>query len=187
MRDSTPIELGPALEMRETNSGANGVTHPPVNGLPKRSASPRFDSHPHAKSTAPSSPTTSTAPITKPSAYPQPVPPSAGPGGTSPAKPRKKMLSTHLVQHPSHPVSKAIRAEFPHPNPLFRLLRRFRVKHSVIDGLTKEEMAKWEAEGKELRRKAGWKFEGEEGEGVIVSELFWKVSWCGVVECDERT
>lgn len=47
----------------------------------------------------------------------------------------------------------------------------------MIDGLTKEEMQKWEKEGKALRLKAGWKLEEEEGEGTVVSDLFWKVSW----------
>lgn len=178
MRDSTAIELGPALEMSETKPASNGVSISPVHGLPRRAASPRLEAPTHADSTAPSSPTNSTAPIAPARTYPQPAgPPLAGPSGTSTtSRPRRKLLSTHLIENPTHPVSKAIRAEFPHPNPLFRLLRRFRIKHSVIDGLTKEEMDKWEAEGKELRRKAGWKFEAEDGEGVVVSELFWKVS-----------
>lgn len=66
-------------------------------------------------------------------------------------------------------------ATFPKPNPLSRLCHRFQVKHSVIDGLTDEEMAYWEAEGPELRRKAGWKLPGENGPGVEVSPLFWKM------------
>lgn len=37
-------------------------------------------------------------------------------------------------------------------------------------------MRKCEERGEELRRKAGWKFEGEKGEGAVVSQLFWKVS-----------
>jgi hypothetical protein len=72
-------------------------------------------------------------------------------------------------------VGQAIRAQFPKPNPLLRLARRFKVKHSVISGLSPAEEEKWQAEGLKLRRKAGWKLEGEEGEGVVVSELFWKV------------
>ena len=89
----------------------------------------------------------------------------------------KKLLSTYLVEHPTHTVGKAIKTEFPHHNPLLRLLRRFRVKHSVNSGLTEQEMAYWEEKGPELRRKAGWKFAGEEGEGTVISDLFWKVSW----------
>lgn len=90
--------------------------------------------------------------------------------------PPPKLLSTYLVKHPNHTVGKAIRTNFPQPNPLLRLIRRFRVKHSIIDGLTEKEMRKYEERGEELRRKAGWKFEGEEGEGTVVSQLFWKVS-----------
>jgi hypothetical protein len=104
-------------------------------------------------------------------AYPQPA---AGPSKPK-AMPKRRLLSTHLLDHPTHSVSKAINKEFPQPNPLFRLFNRFRVKHSVIDGLTKEEMDKWEKEGKSLREKAGWRLPGEDGNGVVVSELFWKV------------
>lgn len=112
----------------------------------------------------------SAAPVTP---YPQPT---AGPSQVkTKAEPKRKLLSTHLLANPSHSVSKAIKKEFPYPNPLFRLLKRFRVKHSVIDGLTKEEMERWEKEGKSLREKAGWKMPGEEGDGIVVSELFWKV------------
>ncbi|KIR81031.1 hypothetical protein I305_03418 [Cryptococcus gattii E566] len=89
--------------------------------------------------------------------------------------PPPKLLSTYLVKHPNHTVGKAIRTNFPQPNPLLRLIRRFRVKHSIIDGLTEKEMRKYEERGEELRRKAGWKFEGEEGEGTVVSQLFWKM------------
>jgi hypothetical protein len=58
---------------------------------------------------------------------------------------------------------------------LIRLFTRFRIKHSVIEGLSDAELKKWEAEGPRLRQRAGWKLEGEEGDGVVVSELFWKV------------
>lgn len=106
--------------------------------------------------------------------YPQPV--AAGPSKIKPkVEPKRKLLSTHILANPTHAVSRAISKEFPQPNPLFRLVNRFRVKHSVIDGLTKQEMDKWEKEGKTLREKAGWKMPGEEGDGVVVSELFWKV------------
>ncbi|WVQ79652.1 hypothetical protein IAT38_001752 [Cryptococcus sp. DSM 104549] len=131
-----------------------------------------------------------------PTAYPQPEPPAsepaqphpllaeAGPSsGPSPKHPPHhppnlpppRLISTHLIANPTHSAHKAITSNFPHPNPLFRLLRRFKVKHSVIDGLTEDEMTKWEARGKELRERAGWKFEGEEGEGTVVGELFWKM------------
>lgn len=92
------------------------------------------------------------------------------------ALPPPKLLSTYLVKHPNHTVGKAIRTNFPQPNPLLRLIRRFRVKHSIINGLTEKEMRKYEERGEELRRKAGWKFEGEEGECTVVGQLFWKVS-----------
>jgi hypothetical protein len=62
---------------------------------------------------------------------------------------------------------------------VLRLLNRFKVKHSVISGLSAAEEKRWQAEGPALRRKAGWKLPGEEGEGVEVGELFWKVSRSG--------
>ena len=74
-----------------------------------------------------------------------------------------------------------MRAVFPKRNPIVRLLRRFKIKHSVIAGMTKKEMARWTAEGSDLRAKAGWKLEGETGAGmddrVVASELFWKVRY----------
>lgn len=94
----------------------------------------------------------------------------------SSALPPPKLLSTYLVKHPNHTVGKAIRTNFPQPNPLLRLFGRFKVKHSIINGLTEKEMRKYEERGEELRRKAGWKFEGEKGEGTVVGQLFWKVS-----------
>ncbi|OCF31927.1 hypothetical protein I316_06309 [Kwoniella heveanensis BCC8398] len=126
-----------------------------------------------------------------PVAYSQPsaIPPStftnagAGPStvtaplpssSSSPSK-RSKLISAYLTAHPTHSAGKAIQKTFPQPNPLIKLARRFKVKHSVINGLTDEEMRRWEGEGKELRGKAGWKLESEEGDGTVVTELFWKM------------
>ena len=71
-------------------------------------------------------------------------------------------------------------AVFPKRNPIVRLLRRFKIKHSVIAGMTQKEMARWTAEGASLRTKAGWRLEGETGadvaDRVVVSDMFWKVS-----------
>jgi hypothetical protein len=65
-------------------------------------------------------------------------------------------------------------AQFPKPNPVIRLARRFKVEHSVIKGMTEKEWKRYNAQGAELRRKAGWKMEPGE-EGTPVGELFWKV------------
>lgn len=111
-----------------------------------------------------------------PPAYPQPRATPEVDSSASSTLPPPKLLSTHLAKHPNHTVGKAIRTNFPRPNPLIRLIKRFRVKHSVIEGLTEQEMRKCEERGEELRRKAGWRFEGEKGEGTVVSQLFWKVS-----------
>ncbi|WWC69916.1 uncharacterized protein I206_103860 [Kwoniella pini CBS 10737] len=86
-----------------------------------------------------------------------------------------KLISTYINKHPNHSVGKAIHNTFPKRNPLVRFIRRFKVKHSVINGLTEEELNKGQAKGKELRKKAGWKFEDEEGEGAVVGDLFWKM------------
>ena len=48
------------------------------------------------------------------------------------------------------------------------------MKHSVIEGMKPHEEQHWEAQAATLRRKAGWKVDGEEG-GTEVSDLFWKV------------
>lgn len=85
------------------------------------------------------------------------------------------LLSSYISAHPTHTVRKAIKTLYPLPNPIVRAVRRFRVKHSVIAGMTDAEMKYWEAQGPDLRRKAGWKLPGEAGPGAEVSELFWKV------------
>jgi hypothetical protein len=97
--------------------------------------------------------------------------PKAGPSG-----PPKYLLSTHMRDHPDDTVRDAIKERFPLPNPLIRLFKRFRVKHSVIEGMTKEEMDHWESQRETLMQKAGWKMEGTEGPGTEVTELYWKVS-----------
>lgn len=87
---------------------------------------------------------------------------------------QRRLLSHHLLQHPEHTVKKAAQVVFPRPNALMRLARRFQIRHSVINGLSKKEEAHWETEAEVLRKKAGWKARGEAGEGVEMSPLFWK-------------
>jgi hypothetical protein len=96
--------------------------------------------------------------------------------GAGPSGPPKQLLSTYMADHPNDTVRDAIKERFPLPNPLVRLFKRFRVKHSVIEGMTKEEMDHWEAQRETLMQKAGWKMEGTEGPGTEVTELYWKVS-----------
>jgi hypothetical protein len=96
--------------------------------------------------------------------------------GAGPSGPPKQLLSTYMADHPNDTVRDAIKERFPLPNPLVRLFKRFRVKHSVIEGMTKEEMDHWEAQREILMQKAGWKMEGTEGPGTEVTELYWKVS-----------
>lgn len=81
-----------------------------------------------------------------------------------------------MAQYPDHAVKDAVNKHFALPNPIVRLFKRFRVKHSVIEGMTLEEVTHWEAQRSVLMRKAGWKMQGEEGPGTEVTELFWKVS-----------
>lgn len=89
--------------------------------------------------------------------------------------PALKTIASYVAQHPDRSVKHAMHTVFPKPNPISRLLHRFQVKHSVIDGLTDKEMQYWEAQGPELRRRAGWKLPGEDGPGAEVSPLFWKM------------
>ena len=98
--------------------------------------------------------------------------------GAGPSGPPKQLLSTYMAAHPNDTVRDAIKERFPLPNPLVRLFKRFRVKHSVIEGMTNEEMDHWEAQRETLMQKAGWKMEGTEGPGTEVTELYWKVSFC---------
>ena len=125
---------------------------------------------PLPNTTAPVSPDTHT-PSKPHAAYPQPQAPSTA-GSSS----QKTLLSHHLTKYPNHTAAQAMNTCFPKPNPLLRLARRFKIKHSVIEGMTEKEMARWTAEGKDLREKAGWRLSYEEGDGVEVSDLFWKVS-----------
>ncbi|EIW65928.1 hypothetical protein TREMEDRAFT_35660 [Tremella mesenterica DSM 1558] len=85
-----------------------------------------------------------------------------------------KLISTYLAQHPDHSAKQAMKHLFPLPNPLKRLAKRFKVKHSVINGMTEKELRHWTARETELKRKAGWKVAGEE-DGVECSDLFWKM------------
>jgi hypothetical protein len=151
---------------------------------PSRSGSPTMIS----TSVSTSNPSPPTSASSRTTAYPQPSALTAKPADHTedtdhPTQHTKtqhstppRLLSTHLLANPHDPVSKAIKTIFPRDNPISRLARRFKVKHSVIDGLTSKEMARWEAEGPALRKRAGWKFEGEAGDEVVVGQLFWKVS-----------
>ncbi|ORX35632.1 hypothetical protein BD324DRAFT_630908 [Kockovaella imperatae] len=122
-----------------------------------------------------SSPTTPDTASPTRIAYPQPSQPQDTTPVAGPSTPSRTLLSHHLQQHPDHSVGQAIDTLFPKANPIMRLIKRFKVKHSVISGMTQKEMARWTAEGEALRKKAGWKLQGEPGEGVEVSELFWKM------------
>jgi hypothetical protein len=94
-------------------------------------------------------------------------------------------LASYLTIHPNRPVRKAVKHLYPRAPAIIRLLRRFKVRHDVICGLTEKEMQEWETrEGKRRRKEAGWRLESEvderlDGNGVeraVVSPLFWKVS-----------
>jgi hypothetical protein len=99
-----------------------------------------------------------------------------------PPRPHPKSLSAYLAAHPDATAKKAISKTYPKPNPLIRLARRFSVRHSVIHGLTKEQMKKREEhEGASKRAQAGWRLAHEPevaadgSRRVLVSELFWKI------------
>ncbi|GHJ89197.1 hypothetical protein NliqN6_5599 [Naganishia liquefaciens] len=108
---------------------------------------------------------------------------------TVPNTPRElhpRSLSAHLAQHPDDTARRAVRKTYPKPNPLFRFVRRFKIRHDVIKGCSEQEMMRFEKkEGKKRRRLAGWRLAEEDSEedkfaedGVerpVVSELFWKV------------
>ncbi|ODN72803.1 hypothetical protein L202_08239 [Cryptococcus amylolentus CBS 6039] len=157
------------IPMREVSTATPPVTVPPASATEAVPISPQAPSaYPQPNSQSDSQPSST------PTAHPLLHRPSPG----QPPKhnlPPPKLISTHLLAHPDHSAAKAIGKVFPQHNPLVRLLRRFKVKHSVIDGLTEKEEARWEAQGPELRQRAGWKLEGEEGDGAVVSELFWKM------------
>lgn len=109
---------------------------------------------------------------------------------TIPNTPRQlhpRSLSVYLAQHPNDTAKRAVRKTYPKPNPLFRFVRRFKIRHDVIKGCSEQEMTRFEKkEGKKRRRLAGWRLAEEDTEedkfaedGVerpVVSELFWKVS-----------
>ncbi|ORY26303.1 hypothetical protein BCR39DRAFT_541162 [Naematelia encephala] len=107
--------------------------------------------------------------VSTPGPYPQPTAPS------HPSIANAKLISNHLEAYPHHSAGRAINTLFPKPHPIIRLLKRFAVKHSVISGLSEKEEKHWQTEGTLLRKKAGWKLEGEEGDGTVISELFWKM------------
>lgn len=109
---------------------------------------------------------------------------------TVPNTPRQlhpRSLSSHLASHPQDSAARAIRKTYPKPNPILRFLRRFKVRHDVIKGMSEQELERFERkEGKKRRRLASWRLAeedtaedriGEDGvERPVVSELFWKVS-----------
>jgi hypothetical protein len=116
--------------------------------------------------------------------------PSSGPSNpiripaeqSPPPPPHPLSLSAYLAEHPHATVGKALRKTYPKPNPLIRLARRFKVRHSVIHGLTEKKMEKLEdKEGKTKREQAGWRLADEPETGpdgrprALVSPLFWKV------------
>lgn len=169
---------------------ASSSRGPPRSALPDFASPPARDIHGDGEGDGDGNktePGMADSPSTIQSARPYPQPgPSSGLGpdpltGVSrppppPEIPHRVVLSEYMAQHPDHTVKQAINKHFPLPNPLFRLFKRFRVKHSVIEGMTPEEIKHWEAQRDVLMRKAGWKMEGTEGPGTEVTELFWKVS-----------
>lgn len=171
-------------ESPPTSTSSDSLATPKPYEQPSTNATPAPPAVP-AKDEVVASPTEA-SPISKPEAQTQahatakstpdapshPQKPVAGPS--------RHVLATYVASNPTHTVKEAIRSQFPKANPIVRLARRFKVKHSVIKGMTEKEWAHYDARGAELRKKAGWKMkEGEEGKEV--SELFWKVS---VVVCD---
>ena len=165
---STSQSTSPSTSRGSPNSVQVDSTHATstsqISGHVKSHTMPRLG--PGATSSTPSSPPGS-------SAYAQPESAVAGPSSLS----SFRLLSHHLEKHPNDTAAQAVQTMFPKPNPVRRLARRFKVKHSVISGLTKKEMKRWTAEGEVLRKKAGWKLKGEELEGrTEVGDLFWKVS-----------
>lgn len=156
-------------EKQKPESNGTGSAHGPLSEKPLPSTVPTTITKPSAGPSSPPSPTAA-------SAYPQPHACPSKPSLPAPAS--NRLLTTHLLAHPDHTAKKAIHTQFPNPNPIIRLARRFKVKHSVIKGMTDHEWKRYEKMAPELKRKAGWKRAGApaEEEGVEVSELFWKVS-----------
>lgn len=135
-----------------------------------------------AKSSSSSTPRVATATIATTAKVGQEDPIRIPASLSPPSPPHPLSLSHYLAGHPEATVKKALRKTYPKPNPLIRLARRFKVRHSVIHGLTDKEMQKLEdREGKLKRDQAGWRLEHEPDVGadgrprVIVSPLFWKV------------
>ncbi|KLT45387.1 hypothetical protein CC85DRAFT_306614 [Cutaneotrichosporon oleaginosum] len=89
--------------------------------------------------------------------------------------PPPKTIAAYMAENPGTSVAKAMAHLFPKSQPFSRFMARFPGKHSVIKGLSEKELAFLESQGPEIRRRAGWKLPGEEGDGVEVSELFWKI------------
>ncbi|GMK55205.1 hypothetical protein CspeluHIS016_0202610 [Cutaneotrichosporon spelunceum] len=89
--------------------------------------------------------------------------------------PPPKTLAGYMAENPNKSVASAMADLFPKSEPFSRFTTRLHAKHSVIKGLTEKELVLLESQGPEIRRRAGWKLKGEEGDGVQVSELFWKM------------
>ncbi|BEI93363.1 uncharacterized protein CcaverHIS019_0509910 [Cutaneotrichosporon cavernicola] len=89
--------------------------------------------------------------------------------------PPAQTLAGYMAENPNKSVASAMANVFPKSQPFSRFMARIPGKHSVIKGLTERELVFLESQGPEIRRRAGWKFKGEEGDGVEVTELFWKM------------
>lgn len=176
--------LGPVISSPLAIPSEGGPEASTSRGAPP---SPLPDFNPPAGRDAPLADSPSTIESARP--YPQPAAATANGPRTGPdalaavalpptplEAPSRALLSNYMAQHPDHTVKDAINKHFPLSNPIIRLFKRFRVKHSVIEGMTPEEVEHWEAQRSVLMRKAGWKMQGEAGPGTEVTELFWKVS-----------
>lgn len=89
--------------------------------------------------------------------------------------PPAKTLWSYMADHPEKSVAQAMAHLYPKSKGFSRFMGRFGGKHSAIKGLSEQELARLEARGPEIRRRAGWKLPGEEGEGAEISPLFWKI------------
>ncbi|WVQ99684.1 hypothetical protein IAU59_006823 [Kwoniella sp. CBS 9459] len=167
---SSPV-IPPGEPVTASNSAPAAIDQPVTPQPPSAYSQPGPSAAP-----APAAAATARVTATSTNAHAGPSTAATIPSTIPSSSKQSKLISTYLTAHPTHSAGKAIHKTFPQPNPLIKLARRFKVKHSVINGLTADEMRKWEKEGEELRRKAGWRLEGEHGkEGTVVSDLFWKM------------
>lgn len=160
----TPEKIAPIINTAESPNMPSGYEQATV--AQTQSATPALrTAEPDSLPSAPAPSTARTAPSTSHA---------IGEKSNAAAGPSRHILSSYVAANPSHTVKRAMHAQFPKPNPIIRLARRFKVKHSVIKGMTEKEWKHYNARGAELRKKAGWKMEEGE-EGTPVGELFWKV------------